>query len=119
MGHALQTISMMMLFMEHDKIHLLLNHQIAPFASLDSYLSYGDTSTNRLNAEKNAMRVLYNSMGGKSSMCQLDFSINPFITASSTIYSSLLGWEFSNISLDKEIVILNLFGQPQQLLFFM
>jgi hypothetical protein len=78
--------------------------------ALDSY-NYGDTTTNRLTALGNAMRLLYKSMGGKTSATKLEFSNNPLLTGNAATYNALLGWEFALNQNSKNLFLMNLSGQ--------
>jgi len=108
--HGLYTASLFSLMLEEEKIKMLLNHQIAgspAFASLASYTPFGDTITNRLTAEGNAMRILHKAIKGKSQAKKLQFSSNPIISVQTTNYPSLLGWIFESTQ-EKSLYILNL-----------
>lgn len=108
--HALYTAAFFSLMLEEPKITMLLNHQITgspAFASLASYTPFGDTLTNRLTAEGNAMRLVHQAVKGNNTATKLNFSVNPTITVSTTNYPSLMGWVFDN-GTDKELFILNL-----------
>jgi hypothetical protein len=108
--HGLYTASFFSLMLEEPKIKMLLNHQITgnpTFASLASYTTFGDTLTNRLTAEGNAMRLLHKAIKGKTTATKLNFSVNPNITVNTTVYPSLMGWIFEN-GTEKELFILNL-----------
>jgi len=108
--HGLYTATLLSLMLEEPKITMLLNHQITgspAFASLASYTPFGDTLTNRLTAEGNAMRLLHKAMKGKNFATKLNFSTNPTITVGSTNYPALMGWVFEK-NAEKELFILNL-----------
>lgn len=108
--HGLYTASLFSLMLVDEKIKMLLNHQIAgspAFASLASYTTFGDTISNRLTAEGNAMRILHKAIKGKASAKKLQFSLNPLITIQTTNYPSLLGWFFENTQ-EKALYVLNL-----------
>jgi hypothetical protein len=108
--HGLFTASLFSLMLEEPKIKMLLNHQITgspSFASLDSYTPFGDTLTNRLTAEGNAVRLIHEAVKGNHTATKLSFSSNPIITVNNTNYPSLLGWVFENDT-DKALYILNL-----------
>jgi len=108
--HALYTASLFSLMLEEPKIKMLLNHQITgspAFASLASYTLYGDTLTNRLTAEGNAMRLIHQAVKGNNNATKLNFSNNPIIVVNTINYPSLLGWVFDNAT-DKELYIVNL-----------
>lgn len=97
--HGLYTASLFSLMLEEPKINILLNHQITgspSFASLASYTNLGDTLTNRLTAEGNAMRLIQKAVKGNNAATKLNFSVNPTITVNTTIYPSLVGWVFDN-----------------------
>ncbi|MEM0544042.1 T9SS type A sorting domain-containing protein [Flavobacterium sp. j3] len=109
-AHGLYTASLFSLMLEETKIKMLLNHQIAgspSYASLASYTSFGDTLTNRLTAEGNAMRLIHQAVKGNNTATKLSFSNNPTITVNTTNYPSLMGWVFQN-GTNKELFILNL-----------
>jgi hypothetical protein len=109
-AHGLYTASLFSLMLEEPKIKMLLNHQIAgspSFASLASYTPFGDTLTNRLTAEGNAMRLIHQAIKGSNTATKLSFSNNPTITVNTTSYPSLMGWVFDNGTY-KELFILNL-----------
>ena len=109
-AHGLYTASLFSLMLEEPKVTMLLNHQIAgspAFASLASYTPFGDTLTNRLTAEGNAMRLLHKAVKGSLISTKLHFSNNPTIVVGNTTYPSLLGWYFENGS-ENELYILNL-----------
>ena len=108
--HGLYTASLYGLMLEEPKITMLLNHQITgspAFASLASYTPFGDTLSNKMTAEGNAMRLLHKSIKGKNTATKLDFSNNPSITVGAAVYPSLMGWIFEEDS-EKELFILNL-----------
>lgn len=108
--HGLYTASLFSLMLEESKIKMLLNHQIAgspAFASLASYTPFGDTLTNRLTAEGNAMRLIHKAVKGNTTATKLNFSNNTNITVNTTSYPSLIGWLFDN-GISKELFILNL-----------
>jgi hypothetical protein len=108
--HGLYTASFFSLMLEEPKITMLLNHQItgsAAFASLASYTPFGDTSTNKLTAEGNAIRLIHQAVKGNNTATKLNFSNNPSITVNTTSYPSLMGWIFGNGS-NKDLYILNL-----------
>jgi len=109
-AHGLYTASLFSLMLEEPKIKMLLNHQITgspAFASLASYTPFGDTLTNKLTAEGNAMRLIHQAVKGNNNATKLSFSNNPTITVNTTNYPSLIGWVFDN-GTDKELYILNL-----------
>lgn len=108
--HGLYTAALFSLMLEDDKITMLLNHQITgspAFASLASYTPFGDTLTNRLTAEGNAMRLIHQAVKGNTTATKLSFSNNPLITVNTTSYPSLMGWVFNN-GPNSELYILNL-----------
>jgi hypothetical protein len=108
--HGLYTAALFTQMLEEPKITMLLNHQITgtpAFASLASYTPFGDTLTNRLTAEGNAMRLIHQAVKGNNTATKLNFSNNPTITVNTTSYPSLMGWVFDN-GTDKELYILNL-----------
>lgn len=108
--HGLYTAALFSQMLEDPKITMLLNHQITgspAFASLASYTPFGDTLTNRLTAEGNAMRLIHQAVKGNNTATKLNFSNNPTITVNTTNYPSLIGWVFDN-GADKEIYLLNL-----------
>lgn len=112
--HGLQAATIFLLYLEEEKISTILNHQIGgntSFAALDSYLSYGDTSTNRLTPTGNAMRLLFKAMGGRISATKLNFSNNPLLNGNGASYPALLGWEFALNQNSKNLLMLNLSGQ--------
>lgn len=112
--HGLQAATMLLLYLEEGKISTMLNQQVAGDASvaaLDSYLSYGDTSSNRLTSTGNAMRLLFKSMGGRISATSLNFTNNPTLTGAGASYPGLLGWEFALNASSKNLLMLNLSGQ--------
>jgi hypothetical protein len=116
-AHGLYTASFFSLMLEEPKISMLLNHQITgspAFASLASYTLFGDTISNRMTAEGNAMRLIHKAIGGNQSATKLQFSLNPMITVGPTNYPSLIGWKFENGS-NKEFIFLNLSGTTFQL----
>ena len=109
-AHGLYTASLFSLMLEEPKIKMLLNHQITgspAFASLASYTPFGDTLTNKLTAEGNAMRLIHQAVKGNNNATKLSFSNNPTITVNTTNYPSLIGWVFDN-GADKELYFLNL-----------
>jgi hypothetical protein len=109
-AHGLYTASLFSLMLEEPKIKMLLNHQITgspAFASLASYTPFGDTLTNKLTAEGNAMRLIHQAVKGNNNATKLNFSNNPTITVNTINYPSLIGWIFDN-GTDKELYILNL-----------
>jgi len=109
-AHGLYTAALFSQMLEEPKITMLLNHQITgspAFASLASYTPFGDTLTNRLTAEGNAMRLIHQAVKGNNTATKLNFSNNPIITVSTINYPSLMGWVFDN-GADKELYILNL-----------
>jgi hypothetical protein len=108
--HGLYTAALFSQMLEEPKITMLLNHQITgspAFASLASYTPFGDTLTNRLTAEGNAMRLIHQAVKGNNTATKLNFSNNPTITVNTTNYPSLIGWVFDN-GADKELYLLNL-----------
>lgn len=108
--HGLYTAALFSQMLEEPKITMLLNHQITgspAFASLASYTPFGDTLTNRLTAEGNAMRLIHQAVKGNNTATKLNFSYNPTITVNTTNYPSLIGWVFDN-GADKELYLLNL-----------
>lgn len=108
--HGLYTAALFSQMLEEPKITMLLNHQITgspAFASLASYTPFGDTLTNRLTAEGNAMRLIHQAVKGNNTARKLNFSNNPTITVNTTNYPSLIGWVFDN-GADKELYLLNL-----------
>ncbi|MFY7733425.1 MAG: T9SS type A sorting domain-containing protein [Bacteroidia bacterium] len=108
--HGLYTAALFSQMLEEPKITMLLNHQITgspAFASLASYTPFGDTLTNRLTAEGNAMRLIHQAVKGNNTATKLNFSNNPTITVNTTYYPSLIGWVFDN-GADKELYLLNL-----------
>lgn len=108
--HGLYTAALFSQMLEEPKITMLLNHQITgspAFASLASYTHFGDTLTNRLTAEGNAMRLIHQAVKGNNTATKLNFSNNPTITVNTTNYPSLIGWVFDN-GADKELYLLNL-----------
>jgi hypothetical protein len=108
--HGLYTASLFSLMLEEPKIKMLLNHQITgnpTFASLASYTPFGDTLTNKMTSEGNAMRLLHKAAKGKNTATKLNFSNNPNITVGTTTYPSLIGWVFEKDN-EKELFILNL-----------
>lgn len=108
--HGLYTASIFSLMLEEPKITMLLNHQITgnpTYASLASYTPFGDTLTNRMTAEGNAMRLLHKAVKGKNTATKLNFSNNPNITVGTNTYPSLVGWFFEKDN-EKELFILNL-----------
>lgn len=111
--HALYTSSMFFLMLEESKIKMILNHQLTgspSFASLTSYTPYGDTLTNNLSAEGNAMRLIHNTLINTDSCYKITFSINPLITAASTSYNSIHGF-IAVKSGRQRIILLNLSDQ--------
>ena len=108
--HGLYTAALFSQMLEEPKITMLLNHQITgspAFASLASYTPFGDTLTNRLTSEGNAMRLIHQAVKGNNTATKLNFSNNPTITVNTTNYPSLIGWVFDN-GADKELYLLNL-----------
>lgn len=108
--HGLYTAALFSQMLEEPKITMLLNHQITgspAFASLASYTPFGDTLTNRLTPEGNAMRLIHQAVKGNNTATKLNFSNNPTITVNTTNYPSLIGWVFDN-GADKELYLLNL-----------
>jgi hypothetical protein len=108
--HGLYTAALFSQMLEEPKITMLLNHQITgspAFASLASYTPFGDTLTNRLTAEGNAMRLIHQAVKGNNTATKLNFSYNPTITVTTTNYPSLIGWIFDN-GADKELYLINL-----------
>jgi hypothetical protein len=111
--HALYTSSMFFLMLEESKIKMILNHQLTgspSFASLTSYTPYGDTLTNNLSAEGNAMRIIHNTLINTDSCYKIGFTTNPMITSASINYNSLHGF-IAVKSGRKNIIILNLSDQ--------
>lgn len=109
-AHGLYTASLFSLMLDEPKIKMLLNHQItgsASYASLASYTNFGDTISNRLTSEGNAMRLIHKAVTGNTTATKLNFSNNPNITVNTTSYPSLIGWLFDN-GTNKELFILNL-----------
>lgn len=109
-AHGLYTASLFSLMLDEPKIKMLLNHQItgsASYASLASYTNFGDTISNRLTSEGNAMRLIHKAVTGNTTATKLNFSNNPNITVNTTSYPSLIGWFFENGN-NKEMFILNL-----------
>lgn len=107
--HGLFTSAIHLQLLESSKIGMIINHQItgaASYASLDSYTSFGDTLTNRLTAEGNAMRLLHKAYKNMDFADKLTFSSNPTITYNSFNYPSLVGWTFFNND-KKNIIVLN------------
>lgn len=109
--HGLFTSAIHLQLLESSKVGMILNHQItggAPFASLNSYTNFGDTFTNRLTAEGNAMRIIHKAYRNAELADKLIFSINPTITYNSSTYPSLVGWTFyNNDSNIVKMIILN------------
>jgi hypothetical protein len=95
---------------------MLLNHQIAgaaPFASLDSYTGFGDTTTNRLTAEGNCMRLLHLASGKSVQTAELQFSNAGTWGWNGKTYSSLLGREFLQDNGEKRGILMNRSEQSQ------
>jgi hypothetical protein len=108
--HALYTSTMFFLMLEESKIKMILNHQLTgspAFASLTSYTPYGDTLSNNLSAEGNAMRLIHNALINTESCNKLTFTNNPVISASNTTYNSLFGFLITKSS-KHNIILLNL-----------
>lgn len=107
--HGLFTAAIHLQMLEARQIDMILNHQItglAPFASLDSYTLFGDTLSNRLTAEGNAMRLLHGAYKNKRFADKLVFSRNPAITYDTIVYPSLTGWVFYSDT-SRSILLLN------------
>ena len=107
--HGLFSSLIHLQLLENSKIGMIINHQItgaAPFASLASYTSFGDTLSNRHTAEGNAMRILHKTYKNMDFADKLTFSNNPAIAFKSFNYPSLIGWTFFN-SNKKNIIVLN------------
>lgn len=118
-AHGLYTSTLFLLMLEEPKIKMILNHQLTgspSYASLTSYTPYGDTLTNNLSPEGNAMRLIHNTLIGSDSCIKLIFQSNPVITASNINYPSLIG--FCVIKNNKRnLLILNLSETPFTLQF--
>lgn len=108
--HGLYTSALLFLMLEEPKIKMILNHQLtgsSSYAALTTYTPYGDTLTNKLSAEGNAMRLIHNALKGSDLCTKLTFQNNPTITASNINYPSLLG--FSVLKNNKQqLLLLNL-----------
>lgn len=101
------------LMLQDAKNSMLLLHQITgnpTYASLDSYTDFGDTTSNRLTAQGNAIRLWHTSAVGADSVAELTFSPNPSITVGNTSHPSLIGWRFSGTR-KGDCVLINLSGQ--------
>lgn len=113
-AHGLFTSSFLFLMLEEPKINKILNHQITggpSFASISSYTSFGDTISNRLTCEGNAMKLIHNAMIGKTTARKINFSVNPNLTFNATSYPSLVAWEFSDVAGNKNVIAINLSNQ--------
>jgi len=107
--HGLYTSIIHFLMLEHGHIEMILNHQItgsAPYASIASYTSFGDTLTNQLTAEGNAMRLIHKAYLHTEFTDKIIFSQNPYIVFDSIHYPSLLGNIFYNNN-SRNVIILN------------
>lgn len=108
--HGLFTAVIHALILADERITILTNHQVtgaAPFASLDSYTNFGDTTTNRLTAEGNAMRLLHEASAGNSLISALQFSVNPQQNQNGISFPSLIGWKYSNSGPEIDVVAIN------------
>jgi hypothetical protein len=107
--HGLFTAAIHLLLLEENKISMILNHQVtgsAPYASLASYTGFGDTLTNKLTAEGNAMRLLHKAYKNKSFADKIVFSFNPSVTYNGYSRPSLTAWMMYD-STTRNIVVLN------------
>lgn len=108
--HGLFTAIIHAQMLADGRISILTNHQVtgsAPFASLDSYTNFGDTSTNRLTAEGNAMRLLHEAAHQNTHIAPLTFSVNPNQNQNGVNYPSLLGWQYGLGANAHDFIVIN------------